>query len=86
MAMLKRKGGQHTPVWSSDDRESLLNIVQDSRDTKVRQFDLTALGEEDVAALDIAVNDAAVMEVGQAGKHLRHVHDAHRLGDTAKLI
>lgn len=51
-----------------------------------RTLDAALLGGEDVAALDVAVDDALVVQVQQALEDLERVQADERLGDAAELF
>ena len=61
---------------------------------EVRELDAAVLGEEDGVALDVSVDDALAVQVGEGGQHLaahgghlllRHVERGHDVGEGAAL-
>ena len=70
---------QHHPLPG----EAVLGVLQGSGDAEVHQLHLALAGEQDVARLDVAVDDLLVMGVFQGLAHLVHDEGGRVVGEVA---
>ncbi len=70
-----RGKGIRTPVRAADDGvvAGSAGCCGAARDTKVSEFDSAIFGRQDVGALDVAVDDALVVQVHEALEDLRDI-------------